>query len=94
MLEQLQTWTENKSRMTINHSKTMVMHICAPSPALAYTNYDDALTTLSLPKMSARHREVLEKLERRPSVLPTPTLSDIPHLAQSMPQDTTTRSCP
>ncbi|MPC77196.1 hypothetical protein E2C01_071644 [Portunus trituberculatus] len=27
-----------------------------------YTNYDDALTTLSLPKLSARHREVLEKL--------------------------------
>ncbi|MPC83802.1 hypothetical protein E2C01_078519 [Portunus trituberculatus] len=30
----------------------------------AYTNYNDALTTLSLPKLSARRREDLEKLER------------------------------
>ena len=30
----------------------------------AYTTYDDALSTLSLPRLSARHREALEKLGR------------------------------
>ncbi|MPC91097.1 hypothetical protein E2C01_086112 [Portunus trituberculatus] len=28
----------------------------------AYINYDDTLTTLSLPKLSARYREAMEKL--------------------------------
>ncbi|MPC32109.1 hypothetical protein E2C01_025414 [Portunus trituberculatus] len=55
-------------------------------------NYDDALTTTSLPKLSTRHQDAMGKLRKSCSV--THVYATLTLLAQSVPQDTIKRSYP
>ena len=79
-------WSSSLTRTQQQQLESVQKRACRVILGAAYTTYEDALTTLSLPSLSSRHREALEKFGR--GLLRHPRLREM--LPPDVPRQTRT----